>query len=196
LAFNLHKDIRVDLRLRQSGSKKLTGVLYGTRCQSIKFNDYDLIQRLVEAIRNDDSPPNIAKTLRNNILVLQERGELTKEDISNTDMITLVLEGLSYSRPRSGASSTTSTPPYDLLGQSSSSVSELSSDSLATNEDVFIDYTLPIQIQSSNSDAAHCLTEPPYSSTDFESMFALNAFDVPQTLFYCTFHLIWEVANV
>jgi hypothetical protein len=140
------------------------------------------------AIGKDDSPPNVARTLRHNIQALHERGESTTADIGNTDMITLVLEGLSYSpRPRSGTSSTTSTPSHDLLAQSSSSVSEVSSDSLATNEDVFMDDTLPIQIQSSNGDAAHCSTEPPYSFTDFGSMFEFDAFDVRQNPFYCTF---------
>ncbi|KEF60721.1 uncharacterized protein A1O9_02282 [Exophiala aquamarina CBS 119918] len=121
----------------------------------------------------------MARTLRNNIQALQERGELTKEDISNPDMITLLLESLFYSRPRPGESSTTSPSSYDLLGQSSSSVSELSSDSLATDEDVFMDYTRPVQIQSS-FDAAHCPTEAPYSFTNFESMVVSNVFDVPQ----------------
>jgi len=175
-----HFDAKLDARRKisyKSSTVHQHQIILKSLLLSIKFNHYALMQRLVEAIRNNDSPPNVAKALQNNIQALHERGELTKEDISNNDMITLVSESLSCSQPRSRTSSTTSTLPHDLLGQSSSSPSELSSVSLATNEDLSMDDTLPIQIQSSNSDAGQCSIEPAYSFTDFESIFTSNAFE-------------------
>ncbi|KAI1619725.1 hypothetical protein EDD37DRAFT_654613 [Exophiala viscosa] len=136
-----------------------------------------MVQRLVEAIRNDDSPPNVAKTLQNNIQALHERGELAKKDISETDMITLVLKCLSCPRPRTRTDSTASTAQYDFLGEPSSSHSEWSSASPATHEDFFFDEAFPLQLQSSNCDMAQYSTDSAHSSTDIDSIFTSSTFE-------------------
>lgn len=138
---------------------------------SIKLNDSDMVQRLVEAIRTDESPPNVAKTLQSNIEALHERGELTKQDISETEMITLVLKFLSCPRSRSHRNSTTSAAQYDLPGPPSSSPSELSSASPATHDDFIFDDMFPLHTQPSNGDLSQYSTEFATSLTDVESMF-------------------------
>ena len=147
---------------------------------SIKFNDYDMIQRLVDAIKNGDSPPNVARSIQNNIDALHERVGLTKQAISETDLITLVLRCLACSRPRSRMSSLTSAPPDDLLGHFSSSPSELSSACPASNVDRSSDDTSPFQ--SSNSDTGQYWTEFAHPLEDFASISISNTFEVCETL--------------
>ena len=151
-----------------------------------------MVQRLVEAIRNGDSPPNVAKTLQKNIQALHERGELTKQDITETDIISLVLKCLSCRRPRSCRSSTASAGPVDLLGQSPNSSLGSLSVSPATNEDSSFDEMFPLQIQSSNIDPGQYSAELAHSSTDVESLFSSNTFDVRASIF----HLFRELTKV
>ncbi|KAK5232138.1 hypothetical protein LTR47_006667 [Exophiala xenobiotica] len=136
-----------------------------------------MVQRLVEAIRNDDSPPSVAKTLQKNIQALHERGELTKQDITETDIISLMLKCLSRRQPRSRRSSTASAGPGDLLGQSPRSPLGSFSVSPDTNEDSSFDEMFPLQIQSSNIDHGQYSTELAHSSTDVESLFSSNTLD-------------------
>ncbi|KAI1609662.1 hypothetical protein EDD36DRAFT_78247 [Exophiala viscosa] len=180
-----HFDFKLDARRKiyePSTTHRQQQFLLKGLLLSIKLNDSDMVQRLVEAIRNDDSPPNVAKTLQNNIQALHERGELAKKDISETDMITLVLKCLSCPRPRTRTDSTASTAQYDFLGEPSSSHSEWSSASPATHEDFFFDEAFPLQLQSSNCDMAQYSTDSAHSSTDIDSIFTSSTFEVGETI--------------
>lgn len=138
-----------------------------------------MVQRLVEAIRNDDSPPDVAKIIQSNIEALHERGEMTKQDISETEMITLVLKCLSCPRRRSHTSSTTAADQYNLPGQPSSSPSDLSSASTGTQDDFIFDDMFPLHTQpSNNSELGQYSTELASSFTDGDSMFTSNTLEV------------------
>ena len=180
-----HFDIKLDARRKiayePSTSQRQQQFVLHSLLLSIKFNDYKMVKRLVEAIRNDNSPPNVAKVLQHNIEALQEEGLLTKQDIGETDMISLVLNCLFGQGPGSSTNSNTSTAPYDILRQASISPPCSSVSSSATNESSSLQDMLPFQIQSGNSNAGQYSTEFSPSFPDLGSMFTSNTFPASQT---------------
>ncbi|RVX66726.1 hypothetical protein B0A52_08919, partial [Exophiala mesophila] len=116
--------------------------------RSIRFNDEDMIQRLIEAIRNDESPPKLAETFRNNIQAVDKLGELAKQDINDADIITLVLQCLCYPSSGPRALSPDSESQKDFLAQPSSSLSDSSSTSTPSYDMLFDDVSLST-VQSS-----------------------------------------------
>lgn len=181
-----HFDTKLDARRKTAYERSATDlqqqfILKGLLL-SIKFNNYDMVQGLVDVIRNDKSLSDVAKSLQRNIEALYGEDELTKQAINETDLIAVVLRCLPCSRPRSRKSSKSSAPPDDLLSHFSSSSSEMFSASPTSNADLSWDDISLSQVQSSQTDTGQSSMEfePPLDDTI--SMFTSNMFEVRETL--------------
>lgn len=159
-----------------------------------------MVQKLIEAIRNDDSPPKVAEIFRTNIQAVDKLGELTKQDISEADIITLVLQCLSCLSPGSHTNSLDSSTGYDCLGLPSSSLSESSSVSPPSTYDLYFNDTSSSGVQSRSVDEDE--EEGRYASEfashgiEVGSMSTSELFEMPDTMVQRTLHSILNAAKV
>ncbi|KIW10109.1 hypothetical protein PV08_11069 [Exophiala spinifera] len=180
-----HFDLRLDARRRKAGELSATQrqhwFILESLLRSIKFNDRDMVQRLVEAIRSDESPQKVAETFRANIQLVDHLGELTKQDISDADIITLVLQCLSYPSPGSRTNSLDSETRCGLLRAPSSSFSDSSSISPPSSYAVSFDEAFHSAVQSSSVDDEGGIGDElaPHDIADIGSMTTYNLVNMP-----------------
>ncbi|KAK5939345.1 hypothetical protein PMZ80_008649 [Knufia obscura] len=92
--FNARLDTRRKLAYKPAAVQERQQYILHGLLQILKFGDEDEILKLINLIRSEASPQDIASCLRENVQSLQGRGILQNLDIDETDIMSLGLQGL------------------------------------------------------------------------------------------------------
>ncbi|KAK5215426.1 hypothetical protein LTR47_011285 [Exophiala xenobiotica] len=115
LSFRLETGWQTKACLRSDRYPSEQQFILDTLLRSIKYNDADLVQRLVEAIRLGRPLLQVATTLQDNIRALQGKFLSKEHQVTQSDMISLALNSLSDSDFRPHGNCRPSFPQHQTL---------------------------------------------------------------------------------